>query len=57
MDELQLMPAIQRFRDGAGLRGQYAQTVAGKVRTVGRIDTDRGGSPPSWHKKSAPKDA
>lgn len=49
--------AVQRFRDGAGLRGKDTQTVAGKVRTVGRVDTDRGGSPPLWHKKSAPKDA
>ena len=53
MHEREFILAVQRFRDGAGLRGQDTQTVAGKVRTVGRINTDRGGSPPSGHKKSA----
>ena len=53
MDERQLILAVQRFRDCAGLRGKDAQTIFGKVRTVGRVDTDRGGSPPSGHKKSA----
>ena len=53
MHEREFILAVQRFRDGAGLRGQDTQTVARKVRTVRRVDTDRGGSPPSGHKKSA----
>ena len=57
MDERQFILAVQRFCDGAGLRRKDTQTVAGKVRTVGRVDTNRGGSPPSGDRKSAPKDA
>ena len=48
-----LIFTVQRFGYGAGYGYKSPQTVIAEIRTVGRINTDRGRSPPPGYNKSA----